>query len=722
MTPPASQCCRALQRQIIPSGDSVWIADGLLASAFERYCLVSRTWNRKASNVPGPLESQRRLGRRRIGDASTWHCPPTPPPWAFPVPLDLSKWNWEPPTLSRTAEQGRPRQDEAGAGPLTTSLSRWLQEWLPRDADELSPLNTDEPPVAVPLTFNHTSPSIAAAVRNPQSFAADMDTFRWAAAHATAETFASYAEEICRKFQQRIFLGEVPPEDILPISAETWGLLESRYQGSPLGHRLCLSLSMAILTASKTSRVFSPSLLDVGFWNALLTQMSKLPVDDGLCNLFIEVMATMPTIYHNSASEGILSVLRRFFSAWSCSQDGRDVADIFHLLDINLSGRQLKRTVLTLSKDLRQARAVSKALEAVSPEDPSGLLDAANRLALDQAAFAEKGRHAMRYNWLCVLAQMPHVNQDFLFDAAAGFSDRSFEMTPLTDFEVCSLLLTQWASRGYLKSASAFYHTFKRYCAERDEAALASLFVTIFRHGGHDPHKGLYYSVWKLLVKLNRTDDAVTSLKFDARSHKLPLQLLQELAYASNDHYIAIRLRDLYARRLKDPDGRDWDPGVFKKYAERIVLDPSIPPKAIWRVLDINRLDNQRKDLWEKTRRHLGTYGERRAAIVEKVSAAFATAPHLSTRVAFRHVSQCFWFILKVRGRPSFAVIQDLYRVVSKDLLQLQPGRTKRLLWFLSVVERHYGLSVAWACRLALRSWRARLKKIWLSTAPHRRD
>jgi len=90
MNPRASRCSRALQRPIVSSKDGLWITDSLLAQVFEDYCLVSRAWNRRASHVPGPLESQRRLGRRRMGDLNALYYPPTPPPWEFAIPLDFS--------------------------------------------------------------------------------------------------------------------------------------------------------------------------------------------------------------------------------------------------------------------------------------------------------------------------------------------------------------------------------------------------------------------------------------------------------------------------------------------------------------------------------------------------------------------------------------------------------------------------------------------------------
>jgi hypothetical protein len=556
------------------------------------------------------------------------------------------------------------------------------------------------------LPLPDVSLSTAHAAPDRPSFASDMETFRWAVTHATDATLESYVENIARTFQHLIFLGEIAPSDVMPLASEIWSALDLRFRGSDVGCRLCLSLSMAILAGANTSRVFAVSLLDARFWNTVLTQLARLPAGDELCQLFTQVMAALPAAYQGMASEGILSVLNRFFSSWSCSKDEPDAASIAQLLNATMSGQSSGAS----SGSLRQAIAISTALQSFSPEEPGGLLRAANTLVLRQTTISAR----LRYNWLCVLALLPRVSQDFWFDLAAVLSDASRETRPMTGVELCSLLLTQWKSRGYIKCPRRFYGTYTRYSAGHDEAALASLFMTIFRHEQRETHTGLYWSAWRLLTKLNLTDYALRSLAFDAASFELPLSMLQNLAWTCDDHRIAIRIRDWYMNELRQPRGPEWNPAVFEKYAKRIVLDSTLSPKEIWRVLGINAFENRRKSTWEKTRRHRGTYGKSRVQIVKEVSTVFANAPHLPNRVAFRHVYQAFRYIEAIEGRVPLAVIMDLYHVLTRDLVHRQPGRTKRLLWFVTVLQRTYGVELAWNCRLALRHWRHRLKQAWL--------
>lgn len=99
-----AECChRAATRFLQPTSPSVWIADDDLAHAFSRFvrlsspnCAVQR---RHGSNVPGPLESRRRLAKRRMmGLAQS--CPPPMPDFGSlfgTTPVDVPSL-WKPPT------------------------------------------------------------------------------------------------------------------------------------------------------------------------------------------------------------------------------------------------------------------------------------------------------------------------------------------------------------------------------------------------------------------------------------------------------------------------------------------------------------------------------------------------------------------------------------------------------------------------------------------------
>ncbi|KAJ4297187.1 hypothetical protein N0V88_004105 [Collariella sp. IMI 366227] len=472
--------------------------------------------------------------------------------------------------------------------------------------------------------------------------------------------------------------------------------------------------------------------------------MAKLPVNDTLANLLVNVIKVMPMAQRELVAKDILSVFSTFISAWSTSQPAIKSAELRQLLDITFLGELYDKQakVSALPPILRQAKALSEILHLLTPQGPNALLLAFHRLVSEAIATAE-ARNTLRYAYLFVLARTPTISPAILFDAAAAFSGSRRKLKHLTGVETSSLLLTQWASRGYLDNSEEIYRVYRRHRGKRDEAALASLCLALFSRGNPEKRKGLYRGVWRFLITIDQKNDMLRSLKFDmetgqeryegiqkkAAVHKkhqkgrtqsqpeppkptLPVRMLEDLAFTSDDWHIAIQLHDLWNRHNKAHTQPSFFPGVFEKYTESIIHDPNLPTSTIWRTLDITKHFDSRKTSYNRKLRPHQTspFTARRAALVERASRAFATAPHLRNRVALRHVYRSVSLLKAIRADKQVpaAVIEDLYRLVTSDLWKEKPGRTKRLLLWVKLVEDQHGLEAAWRCRMALREWRSR--------------
>lgn|SRR6266480_2569819 len=66
MTTPTVTCWRAVHRSQSSNHPPLWITDDVLANAYHGFLKVSQTRKRFGSNVPGPLEAQRRLAKRKL--------------------------------------------------------------------------------------------------------------------------------------------------------------------------------------------------------------------------------------------------------------------------------------------------------------------------------------------------------------------------------------------------------------------------------------------------------------------------------------------------------------------------------------------------------------------------------------------------------------------------------------------------------------------------------
>ncbi len=740
MTPHASRCCRALKRQIASPKDSIWISDSLLAAAFDRFCVASKTWQRRFSNLPGPLESRRRLGKRQIGDLGLQSAS-SAPGWAFETPLNLSKWQWEPPQLALELEQrqsGRDKSDTAGLfSPLLKSLGQWAAEIVEESPPPLPDIST---PVA------ETS-------RRQPPFQADLDAFMWSIANAPRELLVSDTTNLCHKFQRSIYLGELLAGDVVLISKQIWGALDSRFMGSQEDAHLYFSLYSAVVTGVTTSKVFDAKLLRPAFWNTLLVRMSVLPVGEELCDLFGQVLNAVRHIRRGGVREGVLSVLGRFFSSWAFQDSGADLSEAARLLEVSCSSSMRVEQTLSalrsslaakagvvdghilhrartqlahanislrsaenaLSVTFNNVRALSEALESVGPGESAAVLDAAIKLVQVQPSMSASRQWDLRYNWLSVLAQLPYVRQDAFFEALALLSPDSPGSGPPCGTELCSLLIFQWESRGYLKAQDKVQQRYGDLCSGHDDMALGSLVLAIFKSSiSHEARRGLYASVWNLLTKLGRLDDMGESLKALSHTYQVPRDLLRALSAASRDHHVALRLQELYTHHLRRTGGPEWDPSLFNKHAQNIVLDPSLPASTLWQALNIDKLERSVPDLPARRSRHRGTYGAHRAAIVSRVVELLSEKRGLPSRVAFRQVSQCMRFLEEVKGTAPAPAIRAFYRTVARDLMEGRPGRTTRLLWFLKVVERNCGFKISLASRHAIKRWRFRLRRLWL--------
>ncbi|KAK0734237.1 hypothetical protein B0T26DRAFT_634365 [Lasiosphaeria miniovina] len=631
MTPPATRCCRALPRHVVSSSDSIWISDALLAAAFQRYCNVSRTGRRQMSQIPGPLENRRRLGKRHMGALISLSGSSSPAPWAFPVSIDLSKWRWEPPWPASTStstskpERNSLREDSTLAASPTSPLPNW-SGWGNKVAHEgprgqTSVLDSGR-------IFSAPQPL----------FSEDVETYCSSVPTLSAESLISNTESICRKLQSHIYLGQIQPRNISSMATVIWSALDSR-----------------------------PDLLP-------------------LCHLFAMIMEAIPASYLGGLHIGVLSMLDVFFTLWLSKPDGAYDS---------------------------QVEALSAALRALDPQENAPLLDEADKLALERTAQSLVSSDTLRYNWLCVLARMPLVNQDILFASSARFSNSASGRTALKPTELCELLLCQWMSRGYLHDLK----TRRKYeqISQGDDTAIASLLLAIFMKKGHRHWSGLFSSLWTLLGKLDLTDDVRASLLALSQTYRVPLHLVQHLAWKSDNHYIAIDLHDLYMRHLQQPGGPDWDPGLFEqKYTDEIILDPSLPSHTIWRVLDIGMYENLKgRKLQKEVARHRGTFGEKRTRIVEGLAPLMGHVPNMRDRCAFRDVSQCVRFLERqAKDGLHTTTSKALFDVISKDLVEGRPGRTTRLRWFLRVVLRNHGLDTAIRCRDVLMDWQSQLHSL----------
>lgn len=680
-----------------------------------------------------------------MGELSAFNSSPSPPPWAFYAAPDLSQWRWEPPQHPSALRHHQSHVKTKDAG-LSAILPRWLGDWVADPPDKALPELPDlDPPLSV-----------------RKSFTAELNDFRQSAANAPLHVLKSDTETLCQNLQQSVIIGECDLKTYKNTCRDILASLDSRFGSRPPSSAgdLYMSLCSAIVKGFGSSQVFHPNVLNTAFWNKLLARVSLLPVQD-IYHLYSEVLDRFPRDGH-ALNRWTLFILGRYLFGAFCGKvagastssasvdrtalsllQGQPTPDPSRLAcgseitripsapaqsnqlataQLQNTGSRLASAATHASATLGDAEIMSRALATIQ-DDKFGhaLVFHMNKLVQKQLHLlvASTARSELRDTWLSVLAHMPAVREGLLLESVAFLSSKSLGMEALTGPELCTLMIAQWASRGYLDSPDTVRELYEKYCSGHDEAAMASLALAIFAQVSGSAsstwaRRGLYHSFWRILASLGRLDDMVRSLKALSHTITLPRGFLFALCSPCENHRVILRLANLYMHDLRGPGDPDWNPALVRKHAKKIILDPYLPPALIWPALGIDWMGQRLgTTLPEKRWRHLGSYGRHRVAITKKLATTLASAPHLRPRVAFRHVSQCVRFMELVTRDVPIPVMKALYRVVMKSTSREEMGVAARQVWFIDLVRRHYGNDAADECGRALQEWREGMQRVW---------
>ncbi|OLN82057.1 hypothetical protein CCHL11_08680 [Colletotrichum chlorophyti] len=656
---PTARCCRAVQHQIRAPLDNVWITDGVLANAFERYCHVSQLARRKSSSLPGPLESRRRLGKRKMTDLHM-DTQSTLPPWASDFPIDLSQWKWQPPTL-RSSEEKRALQSQR-----EPSEQSWISAWIPgwrADKARLEEKNADQTSdeqAASEITFSEQLSQARSAVEASTPTAIDPSYYNFIGG-----------------LQQDLKLGLLDRQDVqMAVSAFPPSLIDTEAHRDVANAAVEMFLS-AVVNGIASSKVLGPSEFDGSFWNLVLNRISQLHANDATTLLFQTTLDAVPRKYVNDAHEGIVAAVQK-------------------LAVFQSTGR-------------RRAADIGAALRELSPDDHGALLSGMEVAVYEgSAAFDDKVRQKLRFLWLQILAHMPRVNQDYLLDACvrSAYFDRQLPYAAGRDLS--RLLIQQWASRGYLQRQKAVEASWDRDCSAQAELSLAALVINIcglepsgFRHG---QRVALLMSLLKALRRIGRHDELLASIKsFCEAREQVPILPFKLLALASGEYNTALRVLALMEAHATKLDGKVellWDWTAWTSYVEDMIKDEAVQTATIWKVVDSGAARSFRSP----AQREL--LMKRRTKLMENMAVWFSQASHRTDRMALRHVSRCISWLRAHNVPLSRKVMLAAVSVVTRELKRGEPGRTRRLGWILDLIERYQGVEERRAVAQVLRRWR----------------
>ncbi|KDN65187.1 hypothetical protein CSUB01_03525 [Colletotrichum sublineola] len=658
---PTARCCRVVQQQIRAPLENIWITEGMLASAFERYCHVSRINRRKSSSVPGPLENRRRLGKRKMTDL---HMNPQPmlPPWAMDFLPDLSQWAWQPPTPQSSEENRARRSQQSQLGPWRV-MRWWTNKVEPKEEESDTTEVGSQPEIEFYNRLAKARAAVAASTSN-----------------VSGPAYFNFIEGL----QHDLKLGILDPEVVsMAVSTFPSSLISTGVDGEVVNASIEMFLS-AVVNGIVSSEVLGPSEFDASLWNLVLCQMSQLPANDATTLLFQTTLDAIPLHYVNDAHGGIIAAVQTL--------------------------------AVCRSPEVGRAAHIGAALHRLSPVDHGALLDGMETAIYEgSTAFEEEPRQKLRFLWLQILAHMPHVDTDYFLDACVRSAYFDREALSLVGRDLSRLLIQQWASRGYLrrhKEVEAAWNRDSSSHAELNFASLAIHTCCLGRKGFRDgPRVLLMMSLFKALRRLGLEKELMASLqRYCEAMEKLQVTPFKHLAMASRNHRTALEiflLLETHATKLNEPLELRWNWTAWTSYVESMIRDTSISLALIWKVAD----SNFKRAFGSPVHHELLT--RRRIRMMEDMALWFSQAHHLTDAKALRQVCRCIGWLRGHNIELSHKPLRAVLAVVTREFKRGELGRTRRMSWLMRLVEQYQGPSERRAVAEALQRWRRGNKDLY---------
>jgi hypothetical protein len=717
--PPA--CCRAVQRQLRPPSDSIWVSDTLLLSIFQSFFVISRAARRHGSFVPGPLESRRRLGKRRMAHLSEAMPPPThglTELWGWFGETDGSRWQWEAPTT-------RPPKPEHDAS--LPPLPAWLSEWNASPEEDASPS-------AIEASSKNLTGEITFGMNELVEFQSNIQNARLGQRH-----------QICLEFNQRLHqnltIGIVDGSIVYSALQIVTKAIRKGFPDSTLAESYMLDFYQTLWGGITACKVLRPTDFHSSVMDRLVSLLSDLPI-----SLDVQVLAHSILTSSSIRQLREMSSIRRLVLQWS-----RTWLEEQLLVDPGPSLAMAEQTVLDAGKDLMQAHELVMSLDPTSSQISNaheflshakeGILEgiatvksAENILLPHQASImtladalgklspgrlapiirscsdqivnfcksTEGSLELFRYHWLSLLARLPNTDTARFRKAWQNLETCK---GPLREDLSSDLLLSHWISQGYLPEADTIRNSFEASVERYGGRDFGSLLFTVQKHGENCWTRAT--DLFQLLGDVGRYKSTYRVL---SRTKSLgvkapPVDFIRQTLSAMSDSNprLALKIYNMYVPTVYNVEQMRlyW----CSKFLLAMIHDGRVPPNAIWKTLGIPIYSELRKhELPGRSSKPL------RPAMIDlltKMAEAFAHSDARPQRVAFRNVLQCIYH-LRRHGAP---ITPSLARAITHAGITREVNRenwvgSERLRWALRMVEEAEGTAVAQTVDRAVYHWR----------------
>ncbi|KAH9218939.1 hypothetical protein DL95DRAFT_384767 [Leptodontidium sp. 2 PMI_412] len=719
MLPPAPTCRRALQRQIYTPSDSVWISDEALNLVFQRFCAVSKTRKRYGSFVPGPLESRRRLGKRRMALQSD--AAPTPAIGITALwgsfggslwEVDRTRWQWQPPTTRNTRTEEAP-----------SALPKWLVEW--GAAPEALPDPTTQT-MSIPSTQSKAVP-----------FKKETRSFRKALKLCSPEDMPQLCDDFNRKLTQTLSLG-LHTEETLSYIIDLYFLdIRQAFSDSGQASQQCLALCQAMWDGISSNKVIRPSDLGGDTMRKFVAILSDIPMSERLQSLASNIFSTVSQTQLQEMHPSIARLVTSCVLSWqgedaqyfdgsslalavqSVAEATRTVTSVENLtVSLKTSSRfgedhQTFRQALQMAREaiVSSAESIEEAECTVTPHQrsiraltatlgslPPGILSAivhqcSCHIPKHTNSTMETSAGSIQYSWLSLVVQLPNVDEKLLLETWRRFG-AFLGQGPAAD-----IILNKWISDSLFKRPALARVIFDVAASQRRHKDHSTLLYVI--DGERENCWGKMRLLFRLLDKLKQHQSVYkTLLHLNKLGVRVPADIMDETLenMAIGDPLLAQKSFRLY--RFMRYNGAPLRLERCPNFIFSMIDNPHISSSIIWKSLGIPLYESlPSHSLASIVSKKSGTQKPMSPATVEhftRMATLFAHCDKRTQRVSFRNVMQCL-FHLRKHNAPITAdftramVHAGITRKVSSDGWIAK----ERAEWLLELIERVEGTDVA---------------------------
>ncbi|KAI0020174.1 hypothetical protein F4780DRAFT_382365 [Xylariomycetidae sp. FL0641] len=727
--PPSTRCCRAIRDNLRPRYDHIWIPESLLTTAFDRCRATLRAAARYGSSVPGPMENRRRLGRRHMAEMHmvepNFERPDIGmPQWTLADLSDLMQWKWKPP-----APPGAPPSPNAQHEPnlsLRDAFNQYLQSILPGTRNRVEN-EEDEDPISSDHGFLPEDTVLEGVAESERLVASELESAGviWDASDdpsihsrvveamlksllqdcASATSIvrsSSNLELFCYSWEKAVAAGSYSGEGICHT-------LESIQRNSD---RFCreatdqflpfddikLQLYDTTINGLLGKKQTRATTLDYGALNYILHAISGLNLSN--VRIFTKAIDYVGGESFEPLASGILANLNAIFQGLGRSSKPWTLA------------RQAAKLAVPLSKVSREAAGREMLQNATE--------HMIRRYARDSEGYAK-----LRFGWLQVLARLPHVDEKQFAQLCVKLEaevPKSEPVRPYSAMEICNLFLARANSRGLLKEATTLYNKPREPLDRRLTSSGAKLpngssiyYWQLAEKCWDTGQFALVHGMSRFLRDLRREQDIVCLAEAVRSCVKPDIRKLASAAISIGDPLLAIDVISLFDRSGRG--SMDFWRSARSNHALRLLTNcHDMPMSRLMKALELFPLPRGRRSVHArsakpgaKRRRRLGRgIGQRHLWRATKAAITFARTPRLSRRQSLAMTEHCFYYIRDHNVEVPSPVLRALLYVVTRDLAEGRPGRTSRLRWILSQIQKKAGYDEMIRTGLALRRRRDR--------------